>query len=714
MLLYPPGTAGADDKATPEKPTGDWKKVFHIGTINVSADSTHEEFSFTPTETLIDIDKVETPGPVQNISQIVTRLPIFDGRGSSDLVPSDDSIYMRGFSSGRFTTAIDGMPLRKTGGHQSTNIVDYGELPPWLFETIEVKPGPHFADYPGKSIGGVLNLISRAPRQYDSLKPEVTMNLDYGSYGTHNDSAYIKGGAGKFIYDFGYQYYRTDGYLRHTKTEAKTAHARLGYLLPSEGYITVSASRSDSERETPVKNLPDTPGSTYDDSYPKVDTRYLDWMAPVWDKETTSYRLSLRQPTPFGTWSVDAYTSEEELVRDYMDWNNRKNPAAGKSTSWWDMYWDQKGGKIQNEFSLFSSHLTTIGMDFEQFHDHFGKTARWNYPLEDHKRFEALSGFIQDKWTIAPGLNLLMGLRYEDVNIWVSNFSLLNQTFITGRERWIERKWNQLLPKSFLTWDLDGLADGLRDTSVSLGVSKVWHAPDYHGYYQPASRPAGAWLDPEHGMGYDLVFSRRIAGDLNLKINYAYYEIKDFMASNSSFASFTPPKGDYDFQGLEYSDWMINLEKVVQQTVEFQVEGHLHDRLSVYFGYAFLDFDSKGSEPAGQTACDQRARHRVSAGFNYSLFERTSLLVDYRYQDKQVSEKSEMIGPDEYSFTEVAIDDYHVMDAGLVQELPPSWFPHCEASLKLYVKNLFDTSYVTSDGFPATDRTVGASLSLRF
>jgi len=129
MLLYPPGTAGADGKATPEKRTDDWKKVFHIGTINVSADSAHEEFSFTPTETLIDIDKIAPPGPVQNISQIVTRLPIFDGRGSSDLVPSDDSIYMRGFSGSRFTTAIDGMPLRKTGGHQSTNIVDYGELP---------------------------------------------------------------------------------------------------------------------------------------------------------------------------------------------------------------------------------------------------------------------------------------------------------------------------------------------------------------------------------------------------------------------------------------------------------------------------------------------------------------------------------------------------------------------------------------------------------
>jgi hypothetical protein len=76
---------------------------------------------------------------------------------------------------------------------------------------------------------------------------------------------------------------------------------------------------------------------------------------------------------------------------------------------------------------------------------------------------------------------------------------------ISGKGRWIDRDWDQFMPKSFFTWKMDEIAPIMRDTSLSLGVSKIWRAPDYHGDYNPQGRPAGAWLDPEHGIGYDLI-----------------------------------------------------------------------------------------------------------------------------------------------------------------------------------------------------------------
>ena len=141
---------------------------------------------------------------------------------------------------------------------------------------------------------------------------------------------------------------------------------------------------------------------------------------------------------------------------------------------------------------------------------------------------------LQHQWGILSSLDLRLGLRYEDVGITVTNFGV-----ITGREDLIDRDWDEIIPKSFLTWKMDQMASWLQDTSLSLGVSKIWRAPDYHGDYNPQGRPAGAWLEPEHGIGYDLVLNRRIWRDIGLKVNYAFYQIKDYIASNSSYAKYS-------------------------------------------------------------------------------------------------------------------------------------------------------------------------------
>lgn len=684
--------------------------IHNIGRVEVLAKGDKEGVFLLPSETIIELEKFEIPGAAQNITDIVRKLPVFDFRGATDLVPDDDTIYMRGFSSKRFSTAIDGSTLRKTGGRKSSHIVDYALLPPWLFESIEVKPGPHFAAYPGKSIGGVLNLISKTPEPYDELKPDLNFGFSYGSYNTHNDNLNLSGGAGNFIYDFGYQKYHTDGYLRHTKADIDTFFTRIGYLLPSDGYITLNASFTTADRETTTFNDPANADSDYDNDYPVVEkTTFYHWQKPSWDKEASSYRLHIKQPSPMGIWTATAHYSDENRDYSYLDHDN----SLGISDASWDTQWHQKGGKIQDEVSIGDSHVLTIGTELEQCYDGYGRTARWSSPQEDKKRINIISGYIEDKWVITPGLNLTAGLRYEDVNIQVGNLSSSGQIYITGKDKWIEKNWNEFIPKSFLSWEMGDLAEGLRDTSLSLGVSRIWRAPDYHGDYNPQGRPTGAWLDPEQGFGCDLVFARRIAGDINMKLNYAYYEIKDFIATNRQFAEYTPPRGPYDFQGLEYMDYKINLEKVVQQTIELQAEGHIRDDLSFYLGYVFIDFDNKKGEPAGETECDQRAKHRVNTGLAYNLFEKTKLLFDYRYQDKQITEKS--IGtPDDPDFEEVKTDASNVFDFAVKQTLFKTWGPAKNGSLKLYSKNIFDEDYTNIDGYPATERTYGMVVSFGF
>ncbi len=677
------------------------QEVMKVGEIQVTAPRKKEGIVVAPSTTTINVDEYKVLGTPQNIVDILKDQAIIDFRGLSDLVPDDDTISMRGFSASRFVTAIDGLTIQKTGGRKSSHIVDYALLPTWLIEKIEIMPGPHSALYPGKSIGGVLNLITKTPKKYPTLKPDVNVTTSYQSYNTQNHNINLQGGVNSFIYDVGYQKYLTDGYLRNNEADIDTVFGRIGYILPSEGHITLSASFTDADREIPVNNDPG--GNDYDSDYPEVTSSAFEPIQrPTWDKEATSYRLNYKQPTPVGIWTLGAYKSKENRERNYWD------KKTGTEYTEWETIWWQHGGRIQDEIRFGENHVTTVGFDMAQMYD--------NGPGEKKKRIDNRGGYLQHEWTIIPRLNLTAGLRYEDINIWVQNYnSSTGENYITGRENWIERNWDQFVPKSFLTYEFDNISEMLRDTSLSFGVSKIWRAPAYHGQYNGQGKPSGAWLEPEHGLAYDFVFTRRLWNDVNLKMGYAFYEIKDFIASNRDYDKYgfkdknIPP-------GLEWSDYKINLEKVHRHGVELELGGHLLDNLSFYLAYAYQQFENHGSEPAGETELDQRAKHRVNAGLRFDLFENTLLMLDYSYQSKEVTEVSheDTINEDEWYFTEVQIDPYHMVDFGIEQTLFTKFGMMKDACLKFYVKNLFDEEYQDASGYPATDRTYGIALSFGF
>jgi iron complex outermembrane receptor protein len=262
---------------------------------------------------------------------------------------------------------------------------------------------------------------------------------------------------------------------------------------------------------------------------------------------------------------------------------------------------------------------------------------------------------------------------------------------------------------------LDELADWLRDTSVSVGVSRIWRAPGYHGDVNPQGRPAGAWLDPEQGMGYDLVLQRRLWGDMQVKTAFSYYEIEDFIASNRKYSKFWPNKENTDVPaGQEFKDYKINLDEVRRKGVEVSLRGHLFDPLFLYMGYAYVDFENEGDEPAGEEEVANRAKHRFNAGLEFDLFEHTKFLLDYKYQDSQVAIVSDYLGNDEWSYEEVPIDSYQIFDLALQQTLFTSWKGFKSGKLTLYMNNVFDEEYENVDAYPATDRTFGAALSVSF
>ena len=201
-----------------------------------------------------------------------------------------------------------------------------------------------------------------------------------------------------------------------------------------------------------------------------------------------------------------------------------------------------------------------------------------------------------------------------------------------------------------------------------------------------------------------------INGAVFYSINYSFYDIKDYVASNGTYAENTSIAAGENI----YSDYVINLEEVHRHGVELAVGGHLTDTLSFNLSYAWQKFYNRGDEPAFETELDQRAEHRVAAGLRYEIFSNTSLMLDYYYQGEETTQISEEVAPDVWEFREVANDAYHLFDFGVSY----TFFKHKgvfrDATLQVYVKNLFDEEYYDASGYPATDRTFGTSFSIGF
>lgn len=217
-------------------------------------------------------------------------------------------------------------------------------------------------------------------------------------------------------------------------------------------------------------------------------------------------------------------------------------------------------------------------------------------------------------------------------------------------------------------------------------------------------------------MNYDIILERRLCKDIHLKLDYSYYKIKDYVASNWDYAQY-PMWGSKAAQtplGLEGSDMYINLDEVDRHGVEVEIAGTLLDNLSFYFSYAFQEFDYDGAEPAGMELGDV-AKHRVNAGLHYCPFEKTLVMLDYKYQDKQVAHNvaEEPEGSGNWIAYDNPMDAYHVFDLGVEQTIY-SGSSTQNLVLGFYVNNLLNEEYENSRGFPMTDRTYTGVVTFSF
>ena len=162
---------------------------------------------------------------------------------------------LRGSSAGQVLVLVDG---RRLNSPQHGD-VDLSDIAIENVERIEVVRGGASALYGSDAVGGVINIITRAP----SGEPEVRLSQGYGSFNTQLLSGLYSGSTGRLRYALtaqrtsatnDFEYFDAQAGREQTRNNAGyhswDASVKLVADLGASRQLTFSAERSDAERRT--------------------------------------------------------------------------------------------------------------------------------------------------------------------------------------------------------------------------------------------------------------------------------------------------------------------------------------------------------------------------------------------------------------------------------------------------------------------------------
>lgn len=442
-----PGWAQAVDSEKEEK-------VYRLDKVIVRDHPVKEEGLFvTPDVTVINVDKFQKAGPIQNIRDILSEVLGIDMLRSSITPSPTESIYIRGLDQSRFQVFLDGRPMRLMGRSGYIKL-DWTTMPLDNVETIEVIRGSHSLLYPF-SMGGAINIITKKGIKTDEIKPKMSATTEFGSYGAESYSASILGGFANTIgYSIAAAHREGDGYLRNNYYDTDNFNARLSFYLPTGGTLTAGWDHVDNETGYPLINDPSR--SDYDSSYPDVLEHEVDNFVhgpeglvypggdSYWEKRTNEYSLLLDHP--LGPGELRAQVYQHKSIRDRY-WI----VSSGAQMENLDIEEDNRGVFLDYlNVKVIKKHAFSIG----------GEYRTQGIP-ENKDFYRIMSGYFQDVWSITTPLALTWGVRWYEFQSdgykagfpgW-SVFNALSRAEQKAYEtRRVETEW---CPKARLNYEID-------------------------------------------------------------------------------------------------------------------------------------------------------------------------------------------------------------------------------------------------------------------
>ena len=344
-----------------------------LGQVVVTATRTEIEISDVP-QSLSVITKDEIMNsPDRTIPEVIQRAAgvLITNNGPTGSLTSAN---IRGSEAGQVLIMIDGRRINDAQNAQ----FDLSNLPLTKdeIERIEVLRGGASALYGADAMGGVINIITKAPTQ----EPYARVSSSFGRFGTQEYSLSHRWKPGPLGYSLFASRTRSDGYRPNSDYDSWVLGGELYYDLPWKGELKVSARNTQKEIGVPGTITFSDPDDRQKDNLTQLDLNYRDKIGSAVTLNFRGWQNIYRQ-------TYDPGTQGPNFGPSFL----HKNYATG--------------GDLQVNSAIGNAHLLTGGL--EAIEDRVNSTATGVH--------QATRGalYLQDEIEVARPLTATLGLRYD-------------------------------------------------------------------------------------------------------------------------------------------------------------------------------------------------------------------------------------------------------------------------------------------------------------
>ena len=280
---------------------------------------------------------------------------------------------------------IDGLP--QYAGLYGHPIADNYQT--MMAERVEVIRGPASLFYGSNAMGGVVNIVTRQPKNDTVL---TGLHLQGGSYYTLDAGISNQVKKGKFSSSVGFNYVRTDGHRENMKFDEYNGFVRLGYELTDHWKIGAMGNVAYFNSQNP---------GTVDAPLLENDMHILRGTASLsvenhYDKTSGAIRIY--------------YSGGHHIINDGYAVEGTPQTQLYHHTDF------MAGASVYQSVAFFRGNRTTFGFDYQ----HFGGHA-WNQPTANANantdiiikdQFE-LAGYVDFRQQVVSWFALDAGIRFD-------------------------------------------------------------------------------------------------------------------------------------------------------------------------------------------------------------------------------------------------------------------------------------------------------------
>ena len=388
---------------------------------------------------VVDRKRIQEKSP-NNVTELLTELPGVDmnGVGANQSRP-----IIRGYRGQRILLMEDGIRMNNSRRQQ-----DFGEIPALVdiseVDRVEVVRGPASVLYGSDAIGGVINIITRAP-DYDPGTSSIhgSIGYRYSSADKQNKgAANINGNIGKLGFmisgnlrkakdynapagTFGDINLTEDVTVSDTGVKDGGANLLLTYSLSKQDQISFKYEYYHSEDAGFGFVEPDV----YDPGASRIQIRYpmQEVQKYTFKYENKRLRFAMADHIAFTAYHLN---NQRELTNNIMAYSPMLPPGAAINIQT-ENFTDVNTLGFRLEFNKAAKkHTITYGADF--FEDNTENTdasltqllglgppiifGTDDTPKLPHARYRSFGIFIQDDFSLFARTSLILGLRYQNVN----------------------------------------------------------------------------------------------------------------------------------------------------------------------------------------------------------------------------------------------------------------------------------------------------------